>query len=271
MSQSIQERFPRAQTLTSESPDLSKPPIICFHGSGESCAGWSDLAQLLIQESYRVLLYDRGPDNPKPDATTLARMVSHISGAGLRPPYILVAHSYGGAFAREFLRLYPLNVAGMVLVETGQETAIDSALEEDQYRRQIMGKRPLSVIRGNSFIDKFAQFELKLKAAEGVLQRRQIRNDPAFKLLKVMDKEDERLKKRQLALSCNSRYVHIPDCGHGVVQHRPRAVADEVSWVMEQQSLVDYGDIDDYDVVSETREETRNAWKRVLRNVTRSK
>lgn len=35
----------------------------------------------------------------------------------LKPPYVIVAHSWGGLTSREFLRLRPLDVAGMILVD----------------------------------------------------------------------------------------------------------------------------------------------------------
>lgn len=265
MSQSPVKRSSRVRLVSSQSPDLSNPPIICFHGSGETCAGWSDLARLLTERPYRVLLYDRGPENPTPNEDTLSELMGNIhSVVGIESPFVLIAHSYGGAFAKEFLRLYPQDVAGMVLVETGQETGIDPAVEEGQYRRQVMGSKPLSVIRGNSFRDKFAHFEERLDAAEDESQRQHIRNEPGFKMLEMMDKEDERLKKRQLQLSRNSRYVHVPECGHGVVRDRPQIVADEVDWVMQGGSVVDEKAMDgDSNPVGESRKDG-GRWRRLL-------
>lgn len=229
-----QSSYQGTQVLQSEGSDPTLPLIICFHGSGESCASWWALAQLLLQQSnqaYRVLLYDRGAENPKPDVSN-SELVRHLKDSALKPPYVLVAHSYGGAFARDFLQKHPLDVAGMVLVETGQETALSTAVEEDQYRRQILGKKPLSVIRGNSLIGKYAQVEATLQAATSEAEREEIRNGLEYMMLDSVDKEDERLKKRQLGLSSNSRYRHISDVGHHVIRDRPAAVADEVKWVM---------------------------------------
>jgi pimeloyl-ACP methyl ester carboxylesterase len=206
----------------------TSPLIICFHGSGDSCASWQKLASTL-SKSNRVLLVNRGPENPKPNVA-VAGMVKYLGFQNLKPPYILIAHSYGGAFAREFLQRYPKDVAGMVLVETGQETALDSKVEENQYHDQILGKRPLVVIRGNSMIGKYKQMEASSHAEEENHQRR---FKSEYELLQAWDREDEKLKKRQLGLSANSRYVHIPDCGHHVIRDRPDVVADEVEWILE--------------------------------------
>ncbi|KAM5344000.1 hypothetical protein ACJ41O_012537 [Fusarium nematophilum] len=158
-------------------------------------------------------------------------MQSYLKRARLLPPYVLIAHSYGGTFARLFLQLRPKDVAGMVLVETGQETELGAGVEQEQYKRQIMGEKPLVVIRGNTLIGKWKQYEEERAIAEsdGAMSRLVA----SKQLLDAADQEDERLKKAQLELSRNHRYVHIPDCGHNVIQHKPEVVAQEVRWVME--------------------------------------
>lgn len=219
------------QLLTPTTQTTQSPLIVCFHGAGESCASWWDIAQILVSKSYRVLLYDRGDNNAKPEPV-VKDMAKYLSESQFVPPYVLVAHSYGGTFARQFLQLHRAAVTGMVLVETGQETALPAAIENEQYRRQILGDKPLSVIRGNSLIAGYAKFQAQLDAAHSEAQREEIRNCSNFQLLENMDRKDEELKKRQLGLSRNSNYIHLPDCGHHVIRDRPDAVAEQVDWVM---------------------------------------
>ncbi|KAI1765456.1 Alpha/Beta hydrolase protein [Hypoxylon sp. FL1150] len=218
-------------------PESTSPLVICFHGSGESCApSWDALTRGLAAHRLRVLAFERGPDNPKPAQAT-ADLLTYLRGGGVatRPPYVLVAHSYGGAFARTFLEeAEGTHVAGVVLVETGQEGGLAAGVEEVQYRRKVLGSRPLSVVRGNSLMGVEAQIrELEEKATteverEGVRGRRE--------MLMAWEVEDERLKRRQLGLSrrgAPKRYVHLPECGHHVVRDRPDVVAAEVRWVVE--------------------------------------
>jgi pimeloyl-ACP methyl ester carboxylesterase len=40
-----------------------------------------------------------------------------LDGAGIKPPYILVGHSFGGLVVRRFAQLYPEEVASVVLVD----------------------------------------------------------------------------------------------------------------------------------------------------------
>ncbi|KAK8036083.1 alpha beta hydrolase [Apiospora rasikravindrae] len=208
--------------LLGPSDDPKTPLIICFHGSGESCEpSWSELARLLGLK-YRVLLFERGPCNPNPEQAT-SQLLHFLKTKDLAGPYVLLAHSYGGAFARTFVHQAPYDVAGAVLAETGQEGGLDPKVATAQARKRVLGEKPLSVIRGNSFIGK----QKELEASEQLAQTEQ-----QWQLLQASDEEDERMKKAQLLLSKNSRYLHIPDCGHHVIRDRPAAVAEEVDWVM---------------------------------------
>jgi hypothetical protein len=46
------------------------------------------------------------------------------------------------------------------------------------------------------------------------------------------DKEDTKLKRRQLRLSKKHRFVDIPNVGHHVVRDAPERITEEVDWVM---------------------------------------
>ncbi|CAJ2500437.1 Uu.00g032900.m01.CDS01 [Anthostomella pinea] len=274
-------------TTTAASSSSSRPPsplIICFHGSGESCSPtWDALATALAaQTRCRVLLYERGADNPTPEVSTQKLRAYLLSGAYLPPlshdkrqeeakakaagvartkrgkregkegysdlqcPYILVAHSYGGAFARLFLQQERKNVVGVVLVETGQEGGLDARVDEVQLRRCVLGDRPLVVVRGNSLIGKWRGLEERErmmgaeaepgkgdKVADGLRQQLQAQRQ----MLQLCDAEDERLKKRQLGLSRKNKYVHLEGVGHHVIRDRPDTVVEAVQWVLENMDL----------------------------------
>ncbi|KAI3322681.1 Alpha/Beta hydrolase protein [Xylariaceae sp. AK1471] len=259
------------------SEGAESPLIICFHGSGETCTpSWDGLAAKLVVETHcRVLLLDRGPGNLRPDDVA-AQMWNYVHGASdteangfrfegrlsveylrrvkqeqLKGPYILIAHSYGGAFARAFVQhefslrrlrrktSFSDRVLGLVLVETGQEGGLDPALDKRQIRRAIMGNRPVCVIRGNIHLQKWRELEEKESAISSpeaettdIAAQRHTLAVQRQMLLRV-DAEDERLKRRQLGLSKNNRFVHIPDCGHHVIRDRPDEVVAAVQWVLE--------------------------------------
>ncbi|KAI1209238.1 Alpha/beta hydrolase family-domain-containing protein [Annulohypoxylon truncatum] len=245
------------------------PLVICFHGSGESCSpSWDKLAAILSSApiNLRVLLYNRGDLNPKPARAT-AELRAYLRREGLRGPYVLIAHSYGGSFARMFLErerkgesaedeggegsgegqsdegaYAPRQVVGVVLVETGQEGGLDPKVEERQYKRRVLGSRPLSVIKGNSFLRMWDDLERAEKSLaegdefkRGELMKRRV-------MLGVWEDADEDMKRKQLDLAKEGgakRLVNVPDCGHNVQRDRPEAVAKEVAWVVENMRLGD--------------------------------
>lgn len=255
---------PGHKLLTPESDAARhRPLIICFHGSGESCSpSWDALARILTSEPHflRVLLYERGPRNPKPPQAT-ADLRKYLRREKLKGPYVLVAHSYGGSFARLFLDKEDTQVAGMVLVETGQESALDAKIEERQYERRILGMRPLSVVRGNSFL----HISEQVRQAEANTEKEGAREIELKKMLRTWEAADEEMKKKQLELAAQNgvkRYVHIPDCGHHVVRDRPDVVAAEVAWVLENLQK-DTDDSDDKTKGKRSREKAeglRRLW-----------
>ncbi|KAI1484458.1 hypothetical protein F5X96DRAFT_664136 [Biscogniauxia mediterranea] len=152
-------------------------------------------------------------------------------------------------------------IAGMVLVETGQEGGLDRHVEEDQLRRRVLGRRPLVVIRGNSLLEKWRDLERAEAERDGDGEdtdaRRRI--EAHREMLRLCDEEDERLKRRQLRLSASrdgsrARFVEIPDCGHNVVRDRPDAVADAVEWVVRMMG----------DEEERTGRDTTRAWWRMV-------
>ena len=204
-----------------------EPLLIVLPGANAACESWEPVSSFL-QDTVRVLLYDRSglgrsENGPNRDTGPMAaeELSTLLKAVDLPGPYVLVAHSYGGCVAREFLHLRDRDIAGMVLSETGTETRCRYA--EEQYRRQVLGDRPLSVIRGES------AFNARPGQDAGVLDEQRKARDG---MLEAMGKADEKLKREQLKLSRNSRFRNVPDCGHNVHTIRPDVVAEEVKWVL---------------------------------------
>lgn len=55
-----------------------------------------------------------------------------LTAAKVPPPYVLVAHSYGGLIARLFASIFPNEVAGLVLIDTATEIMYDDLTPKDQ-------------------------------------------------------------------------------------------------------------------------------------------
>jgi pimeloyl-ACP methyl ester carboxylesterase len=99
-------------------------PVVVFEsGAGTGLATWSAVLPDVGQFA-RAVAYDRAgiglsesdgqPPAPRRVAQQLHALLAQLD---LRPPYVLVGHSWGGPLIRMFAALYPREVAGMVYVD----------------------------------------------------------------------------------------------------------------------------------------------------------
>ena len=108
----------------------SRPTVILEAGAGDGSMEWS-LVQPSVARFARVCSYDRagtawsdlGP-RPRTMHQIVWELHTLLAKAGLHPPFILVGHSYGGWLVRLYASIYPAEVAGMVLVETGSDNPV---------------------------------------------------------------------------------------------------------------------------------------------------
>ena len=101
--------------------------VIFESGFGTDLTAWRNVAPA-IAKSAQVVAYSRagtGKSQARPGERTLAANTSEleqmIAAAQLRPPFILVGHSYGGFLIRDFAARNPAQVAGMVFVDASDE------------------------------------------------------------------------------------------------------------------------------------------------------
>lgn len=101
--------------------------VIFESGFGSDLTVWRNVAPA-IAKSAQVVAYSRaghGKSAAKPGERTVqantADLEQMIAAAQLRPPFILVGHSYGGFLIRDFAAKNPAKVAGMVFVEASDE------------------------------------------------------------------------------------------------------------------------------------------------------
>ena len=106
------------------------PTVVIEQGAGEPSKSWWPL-QDQIAEFARVCTYDRpgyGWSEPAPAGRTIGDRADELrallSAAGMPGPYLLVAHSYGGLIVRDFALKHPDEVAGLVLIDTPEQSSI---------------------------------------------------------------------------------------------------------------------------------------------------
>jgi pimeloyl-ACP methyl ester carboxylesterase len=105
----------------------SGPTVILEAGVGDFSVDWS-LVQPGISKFVRVCSYDRAGDGWSdlgPHPRTMHQIVYELhtllEKANVKPPFVLVGHSYGGWLVRLYASTYPAAIVGMVLVEAGAD------------------------------------------------------------------------------------------------------------------------------------------------------
>ena len=128
--------------------------VILDSGLGVPAVGWK-FVQPEIAKFTRVCSYDRagygwssaGP-MPRTSSEIAKELHALLSSAGEKPPYILVAHSFGGYNVRVYTGMYPAEVAGVVLVDTSHEDQVSrmpkslkemqqSQIKEEESQRKL--------------------------------------------------------------------------------------------------------------------------------------
>ncbi|MBP2421446.1 alpha/beta fold hydrolase [Microbacterium imperiale] len=103
------------------------PTVVLEAGSGEVASGWQAVATALADDTT-VIRYDRAgtawsepAGTPRTADAIVAELHTGLDKIGAPKPYILVGHSLGGLYVREFARQHPDDVAGLVLVDARPE------------------------------------------------------------------------------------------------------------------------------------------------------
>lgn len=255
---------------------MGGPTVVLDTGLGQTSLDWS-LVQPEIGRSTRVCAYDRAGmawSDPSPHPRTPAIIAEELhallANADIAGPYVLVAHSLSGKYARLFAMRYPNEVAGLVLVDARHEymDEITSAAERqaffdavDAQGRDYAWARRLGVARlfGSSLAGTpslpsetrsaiaLLSTQTRAIAATGAEARARDANDAELQTSTLGDRPlivlvagqslagiphwDE-AQKRQAALSSHSITRVSPSSSHAIQLDDPRLVTEAVEEVV---------------------------------------
>jgi pimeloyl-ACP methyl ester carboxylesterase len=107
--------------------EAGAPLVVLEPGIGDFSVEWA-LVQPGLSKLARVCSYDRAGDgwsemgpHPRTFKQIVYELHTLLDRAGERPPYVMVGQSYGGWLVRTYRTSYPSEVAGMVLVDAGED------------------------------------------------------------------------------------------------------------------------------------------------------
>jgi len=115
------------------SPDRPRRTLVFLHGFGGQAGQWRHQLQKFAEEN-RVIALDlpgHGRSDPLPTGYSMphvqAVLLSAVDLLGLREPFVLVGHSFGGALAATFAAEQPGRVSHLVLMATAAEFRLNFA------------------------------------------------------------------------------------------------------------------------------------------------
>lgn len=98
-------------------------PVVFQSGLGDGKAVWEGVVPE-VAKNHRVLVYDRPgygasqkTTTPRDPCTIAAQQRALLAQTGVKPPYILVGQGLGGLYQYVYARLYPQDVAGLILLD----------------------------------------------------------------------------------------------------------------------------------------------------------
>ena len=151
-----------------------EPTIVLQSGLGDGRDPWIPVLNQL-REHYSVFAYDRPgygestgstprPRNPCGIATELHEL---LQSAGVKPPYVLVGHSIGGLYQYAYSRLYPDEVAGIVLIDATHPMHLRRMQVEVPIMANMLESMSRRVFRGTMQVE----FNMQQECVDALLQK----------------------------------------------------------------------------------------------------
>ena len=221
-------------------PQAQGPVVVFQSGLGDDHATWAAVLRQLPAQHEAVV-----PDRPGYGASpgragirSACRIAEEqhalLRQAGLQPPYVLVGHSLGGLYQYVYARMYPQDVAGLVLLDP-THPQLQATLEQAQPAAAAL----LQLARQTVFSSAMAQ---EFDAQADCLQ--QVELQPRLKAPTVLLASTETpvymgdglrtmledLRQDWLRRS-GATLARVPGSGHQIQQDAPQAVVSAIEAV----------------------------------------
>ncbi len=219
------------------------PAVVFEGGFGAGIASWSTV-QKEVAAFARTVSYDRaglgqselGP-KPRTAKQVATELHTALEKAGVKPPYVLVGHSFGGIYVRVFAEMYPKEVVGLVLLDPSQES----------YNEWLKKNHPARLKDAQAQI---AQSPEGVRAEDAATEAsyaeaRASKVPPGVFVTLLSATEDETMPadarrvwiekhKEWLATVPGARHIVVEKTGHFIQAQQPKLVIDTIRQALSQ-------------------------------------
>lgn len=227
-----------------ESRKTGSPVVVFQSGLGDGMAPWQAVLEQLPAE-IGYFAYDRpgyGGSQPVSGDRTPCAIATELhdllAAASFQPPYLLVGHSLGGLYQYAFARMYPQEVAGLLL--------LDATHPEHWATMQTRTQGSAWMLRGIkalTFSDtEMREFDQQADCLDS-WQGAEMQPIPAKLLLRGRSELTETAEFRAMSRELAARWPAmlpgltvqtIEDAGHYLQKDKPTIVRQEILYLLEQ-------------------------------------
>lgn len=219
-----------------------RPTVILESGFNGTSAAWVKV-QPEVAKFATVVAYDRAGlgrsvagKTPRTAKRIAQELHKALKAKGLAPPYVLVGHSAGAAYTRVFAKMYPKEVAGIVLVDPPHEELLDwlrvHAPDADRIPSERLAEMPEGVRA--EWDARTAVIEEMRKAwplpRVPILLITSAKNDAMLSRMVSGEAVDVLLdaRKKFLARAKGAKHIVTEKSGHNVPREEPELIVEAV-------------------------------------------
>jgi pimeloyl-ACP methyl ester carboxylesterase len=217
-----------------------EPTVVFESGLGDGKEVWGSIFSE-VSAVTRAFAYDRAgyggsdpSDLPRNGCQVVEELRALLQAEDIKPPYVLVGHSLGGTFVKLFARMYPFEVAGVVLVDARHSEFDKRCKQQGVHRLLYEPPAMLFALSSRATKAELAASTLTMRQARKagpfppvpliVLSQGKATSDWPARLGKVWNASQRNLAK----MSKLGRMRVCVDSGHNIHQDQPGMVTTAI-------------------------------------------
>lgn len=234
-------------TIAFSSAGNAGPVVVFESGLGDGKDAWASVLPT-VANNNRVFAYDRPgygasprTDTPRDPCTIASEERELLLNSGLMPPYILVGHSAGGLYQYVFAKLYPQDVAGIVLVDPTHPDHWAAMQREAPSAASVMKTMRSTLFSSTERreFDEMASCNARLNMSTPLRVPARVLVRTKFEGMEAgaFEQMSRHLQSDWGRLAGVDRVEPINGAGHYIQKDRPQAVIDAIASIRQQSRI----------------------------------